>query len=244
LLIVTAVEAERAAVLRGLGRRASAVVQAVGVGAAAAAAATARTLATAEGAGQPFKMVTCTGIAGGFADRTARGGAVIGTRSVAADLGAASAEGFIPLADLGLGSSVLDSDTGLVAVLRQALPDAVTGEVLTVSTVTGSAERAAELLRLRPNAVAEAMEGFGAATAARQAGTAFAELRTISNPVGPRDRAAWRIREALAALESAWRVLAIAGFAGRQDPDDHDVAAAAGGAGGAGRQEQQASLES
>jgi futalosine hydrolase len=47
------------------------------------------------------------------------------------------------------------------------------------------------------------MEGFGVATAARAAGVAYAELRAISNPVGPRERGAWRIREALDALTRA-----------------------------------------
>jgi len=65
-----------------------------------------------------------------------------------------------------------------------------------------------------PGAVAEAMEGFGVATAAALAGghgpgaaggtgPAFAELRTVSNVVGPRDRSAWRIDLALAALREA-----------------------------------------
>ena len=34
------------------------------------------------------------------------------------------------------------------------------------------------------------MEGFGVATAAALAGVPFAELRTISNAIGPRDRGA------------------------------------------------------
>jgi futalosine hydrolase len=79
----------------------------------------------------------------------------------------------------------------------------VVGEVVTVATVTGTAERAASLAAAHPAAVAEAMEGYGVACAAAGAGVAFAELRTISNPVGPRDRTAWRIAEALAALTTA-----------------------------------------
>jgi futalosine hydrolase len=51
--------------------------------------------------------------------------------------------------------------------------------------------------------VAEAMEGYGVACAAQAAGLPFAELRTISNPIGPRDRAAWRLREAFSALTEA-----------------------------------------
>jgi futalosine hydrolase len=47
------------------------------------------------------------------------------------------------------------------------------------------------------------MEGFGVAVAAQQAGVAFAELRTVSNRIGPRDRDSWRIGDALAALARA-----------------------------------------
>jgi futalosine hydrolase len=50
------------------------------------------------------------------------------------------------------------------------------------------------------------MEGFGVACAA--AGKPFGEVRAISNLVGPRDREAWRIAPALAALETAFRRLA------------------------------------
>lgn len=220
LLIVTAVEAERAAVLRGLGRPDAPppvecitagdpiVVQAGGVGCAAAAAETARSLTLAEARGDPFQVVVCAGVAGGFAGRAAPCATVIGTASVAVDLGADSPDGFIPLHELGFGATVRTADADVVAVLRAALPDAATGEVLTVSTVTGTAERAAELIRRHPDAVAEAMEGFGVATAADLCGVAFAELRTVSNPVGPRDRASWRIPDALAALQSVSGVLA------------------------------------
>ncbi|NUP35711.1 MAG: futalosine hydrolase, partial [Streptomyces sp.] len=84
---------------------------------------------------------------------------------------------------------------------------AVRGAVLTVSTVTGSAERATELRRRHPGAAAEAMEGFGVAEAAAAHGVPVLELRAISNAVGPRDRAAWRIGEALDALAGAFRHL-------------------------------------
>ena len=39
-------------------------------------------------------------------------------------------------------------------------------------------------------------------------GIPFAEVRTISNLVGPRDRAAWRIGDALAALRDVGAALA------------------------------------
>ena len=78
------------------------------------------------------------------------------------------------------------------------------GTVLTVSTVTGTAARAAALRARHPRALAEAMEGFGVAEAAAAHGVAVLELRAVSNPVGPRDRAAWRIGDALTALRAGF----------------------------------------
>ncbi len=48
------------------------------------------------------------------------------------------------------------------------------------------------------------MEGFGVAEAAAAHGVPALELRAVSNPVGPRDRAAWRIGEALDVLARAF----------------------------------------
>ncbi len=95
------------------------------------------------------------------------------------------------------------ADEILLAALRAALPGAVVGDILTVSTVTGSTASATGLITRFPAAVAETMEGYGVACAAAGATVPFAELRTVSNPVGPRDRAAWRIGDALAALTAA-----------------------------------------
>jgi futalosine hydrolase len=217
-LIVTAVEAERAAVLDGLGLGGQApdaleagapvVVTACGVGPAAAAAVTAQFMTFAMQQGAPFDVVVSAGIAGGFAGRVEIGGLVVATESVAADLGADGPEGFRSVDELGFGASRQDADPALLRVLRQALPEAVGGPVLTVSTVTGTA-RSKELVEKRhPDAVAEAMEGFGVATAARLwPATAFGEIRTVSNAVGPRDRAAWRIPQALSVLRETFATL-------------------------------------
>jgi futalosine hydrolase len=51
------------------------------------------------------------------------------------------------------------------------------------------------------------MEGAGVAEAADRAGVRFGEVRAVSNLVGPRDRAAWRIEEALTALAGAVRAI-------------------------------------
>lgn len=202
ILIVTAVEAEAAAVRRGLktGSDSHVEVAAVGVGIAAAAAATSRHLALAASSSRPYQLVISAGIAGGFPGRIDLTQTAVATRSVAADLGAQSPDGFLTLDELGFGTTVADTAGALTDWLRAALPDAVPGAVLTVNTVTGTAARAATLAGRYPDAVAEAMEGYGVACAAALAGLPFAELRTISNPVGPRDRASWQIPQALAAL--------------------------------------------
>ncbi|MBN1174240.1 MAG: futalosine hydrolase [Micromonosporaceae bacterium] len=210
VLVVTAVEAERLAVLSGLHDHKTppvAEVVAVGVGAAAAAAGTARLLALAECSGAPFEAVLCAGIAGGFPDRIGIGGMTIASASTAADAGANSPDGFHSLGELGLGPSAIPSDPVLVAALRLAVPAAVVGPVLTVATATGT-QAGADALRARyPEAVAEAMEGYGVALAAEQTGAAFAEVRAVSNPIGPRDRAAWRVPQALRALAAAFAAL-------------------------------------
>ena len=195
LLVVTAVAAEAEAVRAGAGHD-DVVAEAVGVGPAAAAAGTARLLATGR-----YRAVISAGIAGGFPGRADVRAIVLGARSIAADLGAETPDGFLTVEELGFGTSRLDADPMLLKALATALPTAVVGDVLTLSTVTGTAETARRLAGRFPAAVAEAMEGYGVATAA--AGLPFLELRTISNPVGPRDRAAWRLKEAFAALSTA-----------------------------------------
>ncbi len=285
VLVVTAVEAERAAVQTGLGSTdraaipgrtepaeraapaglgpapaagaepaaraglgsapaAGVSVEVVGVGSARAAAATARLLARAEHYGRPFDAVLCAGIAGGFAGRVDVGGLAIATESIAADLGADSPDGFLGLDELGFGTARLTADPTLVQRLGSALPGAVLGPILTVSTVTGTADGTRAIRRRHPDAVAEAMEGFGVASAAslwsppaanpplalihdpvnfrafrrlkvfrimhaaRPQRVVFGEVRAISNLVGPRDRAAWRVAPALEALQAAFRRLA------------------------------------
>ena len=212
ILVATAVDAERNAILAALPtRQVSFTVVSVGVGPAAAAAGTARRLALAEAAGHPYRTVISAGIAGGFAGRAPVGTVVLASRSIQADLGADSPDDFLPLERLGLGAGTAPADPDLLAALRARLPGALVGEVLTVATVSGTAGRAASLAAAHPAALAEAMEGYGVACAAATAGAAFGELRTIANLVGPRDRSAWRIGEALAALTTAASKLLSAG---------------------------------
>ncbi|OXM84307.1 futalosine hydrolase [Paenibacillus rigui] len=202
VLIMTSVQAEKEAVLRGLREDGRFDVVVAGVGPASAAASTAAALAAAD-----YRLVISAGIAGGFQGQAGLGSLVVASEIIAADLGAETPDGFLSLDELGFGSARVPVDTALAGRVTEAFRSAgltaLCGPVLTVTTVTGTADRAAELASRAPGAAAEGMEGFGVATAAQHRGIPVLEIRAISNPVGPRDRDAWRIGDALAALEAA-----------------------------------------
>jgi len=206
VLIITAVAAERDAVLRGLRGSDRFHVVAVGAGTAAAAAGTAAALAAGS-----YGCVISAGIGGGFPGLAPLGSLVVASEMIAADLGAETPEGFRSAAELGFGSVSVPADPGTVQALAAALAAAglpvSTGPVLTVSTATGTAETAAALAARVPGAAAEAMEGHGVAVAAQALGLMALEIRAISNPVGPRDRGAWKIGEALESLTAAATIL-------------------------------------
>ncbi|MER5709990.1 futalosine hydrolase [Streptomyces sp. NPDC002122] len=159
----------------------------------------------------PYDLVVSAGIAGGFAPRAPIGTVVVSEAIVAADLGADTPDGYLAVEELGFGRSVHPVPhalTGpLAAALRAAGRPHTVAPVLTVSTVTGTAGRTAELAGRHPEAAAEAMEGFGVAEAAAAYGVPVVEIRAVSNAVGPRDRSAWRIGEALNSLRQAFRAL-------------------------------------
>lgn len=191
LLVVCAVEAERAA-LAAAGVRARLLIG--GVGPASAAAATAAALPGAD-------LVISAGIGGGFAPLSP-GDVAVASAAVFADLGAETAEGFVPVSALGFGEERYEVDASLAADLAARTGGRV-GTIVTVATVTGTATTASRLQQRFPDVVAEGMEGAGVAAAARVHGVPFAEVRAISNAVGPRDRAAWQIPRALSALGAA-----------------------------------------
>ncbi|MBT2469959.1 futalosine hydrolase [Streptomyces sp. ISL-66] len=232
VLIVTAVAAEADSVVRGLPgppprpdhtpgpephtlpggylihHRGNFDVLVAGVGPAAAAAGTATALALAARAPAPdgYSLVVSAGIGGGFAPAAPGGSLVVADAIVAADLGAETPQGFLTVTELGFGHSVHLPPAELAARAAEAT-GALLAPVLTVSTVTGTADGAARLAARHPLAGAEAMEGFGVAEAAAAHGLPVLEVRAVSNAVGPRDRAAWRIGDALAALTDGFRAL-------------------------------------
>ncbi|WP_189057358.1 futalosine hydrolase [Deinococcus daejeonensis] len=205
IVVATAGEAER---LRDLPAR----VVVSGVGPVAAALATQRALAQA-----PARLVISAGIGGAYPGSGLHpGDLAVSSVMVQADLGAWDGPTFLPLTELGL-SVLPDGPHGAVfpawAEAREVAgrAQAALGPALTLSSVTGSAAQAQALEARHPGALCEGMEGAGVAQAALLAGVPALEVRGISNPVGPRDRSAWRLPEALAAtrrgVEAALAVL-------------------------------------
>ncbi|MFC4101800.1 futalosine hydrolase [Paenibacillus xanthanilyticus] len=205
-LIVTSVEAELEAVKRGIGDNERFRIIVGGVGQAAAAASTAAALALGH-----YERVINMGIGGGFRGAADIGTIVVASEIVAADLGAESADGFMLIDELGFGSARMMIDESASRQVAAALNAkgfaAAYAPILTVSTVTGTANTAEALSARIPGAAAEAMEGYGVAAAAKLMKVPVMEIRGISNAVGPRDRDAWRIKDALQALEAAGAAL-------------------------------------
>ena len=161
-------------------------------------------------AGPRPDLVISAGIGGAFvhAAGVVPGQAVIASEMLYGDLGAWDGPEFLELDTLGLsvfpdrpnrgrfpawdGSPMLAARLGLAC-----------GPFVTLSGVTGSARQAEQLLNRFPGALIEGMEGAGVSQAAAVAGVPCTEIRGVSNPVGPRDRAGWQIGPALSALRSA-----------------------------------------
>ena len=101
----------------------------------------------------------------------------------------------------------LSPDAALAAMGFLHPEGSVSGLSLTVAGVSGDRIRAAAL-RNRYAPLTENMEGFSLALACLCGRIPFVELRSISNAVGERDKAAWDIPGALQALARGVRQIA------------------------------------
>jgi futalosine hydrolase len=170
------------------------------------------------------EFVLSVGIGGAYPSGGLKpGDAAVASSAIYAGLGAMDGNEFLNLERLGFpllerdGLTVfgtLPAAPQSAAFARAAFAEAAhasLGPFLTLETVTGSARVAAALEARIPGALVEGMEGAGVAHAAALHSVPFLEVRGVSNMVGGRDRSAWKIPEALAALsralEAGWSVL-------------------------------------
>ena len=159
-----------------------------GVGPAAVAAATARAL-------DGVDLVLSAGIGGGFG-ALAAGDVAVASTIVFADLGAETADGFVPLSELGFGTERYEVAPKLAVELADRTGGHL-GTVLTVATVTGTAATATALAERFPDAVAEGDggrrrgRGRGAAAACRSASSARSATRS-GRAIATPGRSRWR----------------------------------------------------
>ncbi len=166
------------------------------------------------GARTDISGVVNLGVAGSFDTLAAPLAApVAATREIWPEYGLADQEGFVDARAIGFpqwedpadpgghiwDSVALDPVQAALAMGFALDPAWVHGASLTVAGVTGTPQRS-QALRERTKALTENMEGFPLALACGLRGLPFLEIRTVSNPVGERNRSLWRMREALTGL--------------------------------------------
>jgi futalosine hydrolase len=162
---------------------------------------------TAWALGQAFAMqkpdlAINFGIAGSYAG----GPALVEVVEVVADafpeLGAESPEGWLGLEAMGFPHFMADGRTyyNTVANPRPSTSCLRTCKGITINTVSGvSATIDARVAAWQPEV--ETMEGAAFFQACLLAGVPFQAFRAISNRVEPRNRAAWRLKEAVEAAQ-------------------------------------------
>ncbi len=177
-------------------------IRVIGFGPVAAAARTARCLAL-----ESPPRVTLVGIAGSYdPDRWAVGAATTFDQVVLGEIGAGRGAERIGLSELGFAQVAEESGAPKIEErldVGAGVPSPTTSSrgsvLLTVLSASGDRDHAADRRRCYPDAAAEDMEAFGVALACADAGVPLTIIRGMSNVAGERDKALWKIDDALAA---------------------------------------------
>lgn len=176
-----------------------------GFGLAAAGAGAAHALAQARPAPAQALLV---GLAGTYDPERAPVGSVIVATSVRSDgIGVGSGSDFRSAGEIGWPQGVALSGLAPVADCVALTPwpktdGAVQGELLSVASGSATPTDATARAHRFPTALAEEMEGFAVALAARLAQIPLGVVRGVANVAGQRDPASWKVDEALAAVRT------------------------------------------
>ncbi len=122
----------------------------------------------------------------------------LATEEIYGDEGCLTEEGWLTPREMNtpyLSSSNRDFFHRFPLTIPQGL-DIPQGPFITLSAITGTAERARELETLFPGALCENMEGAAVAHVVTHYGVPLVEIRAMSNMAGPRQRHLWKIQEA------------------------------------------------
>ena len=198
VLLVAATEAEIAALRPAL--RGGVDVLVTGVGMVATAARCARALAL-----RRYDLALNIGVCGSFDPALTPGTVVHVVRDRIAELGAEDGDAFLTMADIGFQADTAFDNAHPPDI--EGLRELRSVHGVTVNTVHGrKASIAAVVARFHPHV--ESMEGAAFMCACADAGVPFAQVRAVSNIVERRNRAAWRLDEAIANLSrTAARIL-------------------------------------
>jgi futalosine hydrolase len=148
------------------------------------------------------KAVIVCGIGGAYPESDLPIGSVVcAATECYGDLGAASSTGFLDMQALGF--PLIARPKPIYNVLPLQLhPVARRVPFVTVNTCTGD-HATALAIAIRTGGGVENMEGAAIVHVATLFGIPAGEIRGISNPVGNRDRSAWRVKEAAIAAQEA-----------------------------------------
>ena len=198
-LVVAATEGEVAPIGPALRGRRDVDLVVTGVGMVATAAHCSRHLTQTR-----YDLALNLGLCGSFDSSLTPGVVVHVVMDRLSELGAEDGDAFLPIESLKLPSDHVVENRNPPANVALAWLPKVTG--ITVNTAHGNPRAiAAVALRCRPQV--ESMEGAAFMYACRLAGVPFAQVRAVSNMVERRNRAAWKIPEAVDALATAARAI-------------------------------------
>lgn len=143
------------------------------------------------------------GIAGSFDNEIEPESIVWVSKEFPGDFGAISPQGFLPAAGLGL--LLADDFPFTEGGIKAPEPFfEISGirkvQSITVQQVTGTKDSIRSMRETWPHAQIENMEGLAVFYVASMFNIPFAEIRSISNRVEPRNRDNWKMKEAIDAL--------------------------------------------
>jgi futalosine hydrolase len=151
-----------------------------------------------------YDLVLNAGVCGSFRPGLPPGHVIHVTTDRLADLGAEDGDAFLSVYDLQLlGEDEFPFTRGRLVnsapPSNAAIAALSAGDAITVNTAHGSEATIARAVE-RYNPHVESMEGAAFMYACLVHGVPFAQIRAVSNIVERRNRAAWKMQEAIAAL--------------------------------------------
>ena len=157
------------------------------------------------------ERILLIGIAGALTTELSAGTALLIDEVALYGVGAGSGDTFKTAGQMGWAHWTMDADSGAPRPIgdvislwpTDATPPAKPRQLLTVCAAAATKLDVRDRLNRFPNAIAEDMEGFSVALAAKLADVPLGIVRGISNIAGDRDKSRWKIIDALNAAADA-----------------------------------------